>query len=109
MRGRWRSLPNVSRTGKRETPGSAPPTSDRPNAVGQPGSVGTRAVAVDARRVLLAGTAAFGLAFLVLLPFWTWLGEHEHRVWLWTALAGTVLGLLALPLVRRHRDEGRLG
>lgn len=64
---------------------------------------------VDARRVLLAGTAAFGLAFLVLLPFWTWLGEHGHRVWLETALAGTVLGLLALPLVRKHRDEGRLG
>lgn len=75
----------------------------------RPGAVGTRAVAVDARRVLLAGTAAFGLAFLALLPFWTWLGQHEHRVWLWTALAGTVLGLLALPLVRKHRDEGRLG
>ena len=66
-------------------------------------------MAVDARRVLLAGTAAFGLAFLVLLPFWAWLGEHGHRVWLWTALAGTVLGLLALPLVRKHSGEGRLG
>jgi uncharacterized protein DUF2530 len=66
-------------------------------------------MAVDAHRVLLAGTAAFGLAFLVLLPFWSWLGEHQHRVWLWTALAGTVLGLLALPLVRKHSGEGRLG
>jgi hypothetical protein len=64
---------------------------------------------VDARKVLLIGTAAFGLAFLVLLPFWTWLGAHDHRVWLWTALAGTVLGLLALPLVRKHTKEGRLG
>ena len=66
-------------------------------------------MAVDARRVLLAGTAAFGLAFLVLLPFWSWLGENDHRVWLWTALAGTVLGLLSLPLVRKHSGEGRLG
>ena len=47
--------------------------------------------------------------FLALLPFWSWLGEHGHRVWLWTALAGTVLGLLAIPLVRKHTGEGRLG
>lgn len=70
---------------------------------------GTQMMAVDARRVVLAGTVAFGLAFLILLPFWSWLGEHQHRVWLWTALAGTVLGLLALPLVRKHTGEGRLG
>jgi hypothetical protein len=70
---------------------------------------GTKMMAVDARRVVLAGTVAFGLAFVVLLPFWSWLGEHGHRVWLWTALAGTVLGLVALPLVRKHTGEGRLG
>ena len=70
---------------------------------------GTRMMAVDARRVVLAGTTAFGLTFVLLLPLWSWLGEHGHRVWLWTALAGTVLGLLALPLVRKHTGEGRLG
>jgi Protein of unknown function (DUF2530) len=64
---------------------------------------------VDARKVILLGTAAFLLAFLVLLPFWSWLGRHDHRIWLWTALSGTVLGLLALPLVRKHTGEGRLG
>lgn len=66
-------------------------------------------LSVDARRVVLAGTAAFALAFVLLLPFWSWLGDHGHRVWLWTALSGTVLGLLALPLVRKHTDQGRLG
>lgn len=64
---------------------------------------------VNAWPVLAVGTALFFVAFLALLPFWSWLGTHGHRVWLWTALAGTVLGLLAIPLVRRHADEGRLG
>jgi len=82
--------------------------SARPPAEPVPGA-SAQMMAVDARRVLLAGTAGFALAFVVLLPFWSWLGEHQHRVWLWTALAGTVLGLLALPLVRKHSGEGRLG
>jgi len=64
---------------------------------------------VNARRVILLGTGLFFLAFLALLPFWTWLGTHDHRVWLWTALAGWVLGLLSLPLVGKHAGEGRLG
>jgi Protein of unknown function (DUF2530) len=64
---------------------------------------------INAWPVLLAGTSLFFVTFLALLPFWSWLGAHGHRVWLWTALAGTVLGLLALPLVRKHTGEGRLG
>lgn len=64
---------------------------------------------VNARTVMLVGTGLFLLAFLELLPFWSWLGHHQHRIWLWTALCGFLLGLLALPLVRRHTDEGRLG
>lgn len=66
-------------------------------------------LAVNARKVMLIGIGLFFLAFLLLLPFWSWLGRHDHRVWLWTALAGTVLGLMALPLVRKHTGEGRLG
>lgn len=87
--------------------GSDPAVPDE--TVGPPLPPGTDMMSVDARRVMLAGTVAFGLAFLLLLPFWSWLGEHGHRVWLWTALSGTVLGLLALPLIRKHTDEGRLG
>lgn len=64
---------------------------------------------VDARRVVLVGFGLFLLSFLALLPFWNWLGAHGHRVWLWTALAGAVLGLLALPLIGKHTGEGRLG
>jgi Protein of unknown function (DUF2530) len=64
---------------------------------------------VNARRVVLAGTIAFGVAFVALLPFWSWLGSHDHRVWLWTSMTGAVLGALSLPLVDRHRRLGRLG
>lgn len=58
--------------------------------------------------VVLTGTALFALAFLGMLPFWGWLGDHGHRDWLWTALTGTILGCMALPLMRKHRGEGRI-
>jgi hypothetical protein len=64
---------------------------------------------VDARKVVLIGTLLFLAAFVVLLPFWSWLGTHGHRVWLWTALVGWVLGAAAFPLIRKHSGEGRLG
>jgi hypothetical protein len=64
---------------------------------------------VNARLVIAIGTGLFFLAFVVLLVFWNWLGSHGHRVWLWTALAGWVLGLLATPLIGKHQAEGRLG
>jgi MFS family permease len=66
-------------------------------------------LAVDARKVIGLGTAAFLLAFLVLLPFYGWLGDHGHRVWLWTSLVGWLLGAAAFPLIRKHSGEGRLG
>ncbi|TAM92988.1 MAG: DUF2530 domain-containing protein [Jatrophihabitans sp.] len=62
---------------------------------------------MDARRVVIAGTAAWLLGFLVLLPFWGWLGAHGHRVWLWTCLAGAGLGVLGYLLMAKHRREGR--
>jgi hypothetical protein len=65
------------------------------------------AVRADARPVVLVGTSLFFLGFLVLLPFWSWLGEHGHRVWLWTCLAGWLLGLVGWALMGKHRREGR--
>jgi hypothetical protein len=64
-------------------------------------------VLVDSRRVVLFGTALWTLGFVVLLPFYGWLGRHDHRIWLWTCLAGALLGLVGLVLVRKHRGEGR--
>jgi hypothetical protein len=62
---------------------------------------------VHTRTVLLTGTALWFIAFVVLLPFWNWLGEHDHRIWLWTCLAGWLLGLVGLAIFRKHRGEGR--
>jgi hypothetical protein len=64
-------------------------------------------VQVDSRRVVLIGTAIWFVAFVVLLPFYDWLGRHDHRIWLWTCLAGWILGLLGLLLIRKHRNQGR--
>jgi MFS family permease len=53
------------------------------------------------------GTALWFVGFVVLLPFWGWLGRHDHRIWLWTCLAGFLLGLVALAIVGRHKRAGR--
>ncbi|MCW2495933.1 DUF2530 domain-containing protein [Jatrophihabitans sp.] len=69
------------------------------------------AVQMDSRRVAAIGTAVFFVAFLALLPFYGWLGHHpdhhDHRVWLWTCLAGWVVGLMGWALSNRHRKAGR--
>jgi uncharacterized membrane protein YfcA len=64
-------------------------------------------IRVDARRVIALGTAAWAIAAVVAALCWTWLGRHDHRIWLWTCLCGAVLGLLGLVLVSKHHDEGR--
>lgn len=65
------------------------------------------AVQINTRRIVAVGTALFFVAFVVLLPFYGWLGRHGHRVWLWTALAGAILGLMGYAIMLRHRAEGR--
>jgi hypothetical protein len=74
---------------------------------GSPTRARPAAVQANPRPVIFVGTAAFFIGFVVLLPFYGWLGEHDHRVWLWTCLAGWVLGLAGLTLMRKHRREGR--
>jgi hypothetical protein len=65
------------------------------------------AVEVNTGRIVLVGIAMWFVAFLVLLPFYGWLGDHGHRVWLWTCLAGWILGLIGYAILGRHRREGR--
>jgi hypothetical protein len=65
------------------------------------------AARVNARRIVLIGTAVWFAAFVALLPFYGWLGRHHHRIWLWTCLAGCCLGLLGFALMTRHRRAGR--
>ena len=65
------------------------------------------AVQINARRIVASGTALFFVAFVALLPCYGWLGDHGHRIWLWTSLAGWILGLMGYSIMRRHRAEGR--
>jgi len=62
---------------------------------------------MNARRIVAVGTVLWFVAFVVLLPFYGWLGRHDHRLWLWTCLAGWLLGLAGSLLMLRHRRLGR--
>lgn len=65
------------------------------------------AVQVDARKVVGAFTVLWAVATLTLIPFWCWLGRHDHRLWFWTCLCGTLLGVAGWILLAKHRREGR--
>jgi hypothetical protein len=65
------------------------------------------AVQLNARRIVAVGTLLWFIAFLALVPFYSSLGHHHHRVWLWTCLAGTICGLAGWSLMIRHRRLGR--
>jgi hypothetical protein len=60
---------------------------------------------VDTVRVVLAGTAVWVVALVVLLL----LGDRVDRVWTWTCVAGIVLAATGLGIMRwqgqlRRRD-----
>ena len=61
----------------------------------------------DTVRIMLIGTALWFAGFLVLLPFRGRLADDGHEVWLWTCLAGGLLGLLGLVLATRARTAAR--
>lgn len=65
------------------------------------------AVQINTRRIVWIGTSIWFVAFVVLLPWYGWLGRHHHRIWLWTCLAGCVLGMLGSAVMMRHRRAGR--
>lgn len=64
-------------------------------------------VQMNARRLVAIGTILWFVAFVVLLPLYGWLGRHDHRIWLWTCLAGWILGILGWSIMMRHRSMGR--
>jgi hypothetical protein len=62
---------------------------------------------VDGVRTIATGTAAWVVAFVVLLVFHGWLGRHGLTWWLWTCLTGVALGLVGLVYCRRRRGRTR--
>lgn len=59
--------------------------------------------------IAVPGTALFLLAFIVLLFFIPTLQERDAMIWLWTCLAGFVLGLMGLSVYGLQRRAARLG
>ncbi|MGW0432312.1 DUF2530 domain-containing protein [Micromonospora sp. NPDC003197] len=56
----------------------------------------------------IAGITAWAVAGLVLLIFFRdWLTEQGHENWLWTCLAGFLLGFPGLAVMLRHDANRR--
>jgi hypothetical protein len=58
---------------------------------------------VDTVRVVLAGTALWVLALVVVLL----LGDRVDRVWTWTCVAGILLPFVGLGIMRAQGQLGR--
>jgi predicted lipid-binding transport protein (Tim44 family) len=78
------------------TPGSAP--ADRP---------ALRPVDLPMVPFALGGMIAWAVAGLILLAFHGWLAAHGHTNWLWICLAGFLLGLPGLAVMRKHDANRR--
>lgn len=68
----------------------------------------------DDVRTVLVGTVLWGVAFVALLPFWSWLDDTGRLWWLPTCASGAGLGLIGLVYTRRRaaaieRDEAAAG
>lgn len=59
--------------------------------------------------VVVPGTAAWFVAFVVLLLMIPTLRDHGAMLWLWTALAGFLLGFVGLAVYGWQRSAARRG
>lgn len=59
--------------------------------------------------IVVPATIAWSIAFVVLLLRTDSLREHNAMVWLWTCLAGAILGVLGLGLYGWQRSAVRRG
>ena len=64
---------------------------------------------VDGVLVVGAGSAVWFVLFVVLLALHDRLADTGHLLWLWTSLAGWILGLLGTVLCIRQRATRRAG
>ena len=64
------------------------------------------AAQIDARRIVLVGTALWFVAFVVLLPFWTWLGRTTTGSGCGPAWPAGVLGLAGLAIMMQAPARG---
>jgi hypothetical protein len=62
---------------------------------------------VDAVTIVTLGTAVWGALLLVSLAFGSRLRADGHGWWIWTSLAGLLLGFVGIAYCRRQRDSVR--
>jgi hypothetical protein len=97
--------------GRRDLPDPRPPTPAEPEppiSLKPPDARPTPPpLEADTVRIVAVGTALWFAAFLALLPFRGRLVDHGHEVWVWTCLAGGLLGLCGLLLAIRARAAAR--
>ena len=55
----------------------------------------------------VAGIVVWAVLGLVLLTFHGWLSRHGHLDWLWTCVAGFLLGFVGLAAMIRHDRQRR--
>lgn len=58
---------------------------------------------------VVPGTIIFFIVFVVLLVALDWVRQNDHLLWLWTALAGWILGLIGLAIYSWQRRAARRG
>lgn len=56
-------------------------------------------------RTTAVGTFLWAVAFFALLPFRNSLGEQGRSWWMWTCVAGFVIGVIGVEYCRRRRDR----
>jgi len=67
------------------------------------------AVRAGLAHIVVPVTALWFVAFVVLLFFTDDLRAHDAMIWLWTCLAGGVLGLIGLSIYFWQRRSARRG
>ena len=55
----------------------------------------------------VVGIALWAVLGVALLPFHGWLARHGHTNWLWTCLAGVLLGFVGLAVMVGHDRRRR--
>ena len=90
------------------SPAAAPAEPEPPISLKPPNARPTPPpLEADVVRITIIGTALWFAGFLVLLPLRGRLADGGHETWLWTCLAGGVLGLIGLLLAVRARSAAR--
>ena len=55
----------------------------------------------------VVGILIWAVLGLAMLPFRVWLSQHGHLNWLWTCVAGFLLGFVGLAVMIRHDRRRR--